>query len=116
MSQPGDDHLHEAERARREAIGHRQQVSTFWKSVHRLGSLKMAVVLLITIAVAIGTATFMESKFTSKVAHYYIYHAPWFTGWLILLAINLACAALTRWPWLPKHYGFVITHMGIITL
>ncbi|MES2307333.1 MAG: cytochrome C biogenesis protein ResB, partial [Verrucomicrobiota bacterium] len=32
------------------------------------------------------------------------------------LCINLFCVTLTRLPWKRKHYGFVITHFGIITL
>ncbi len=85
-------------------------------TVHLLGSLNLAVILLITIAGAIAFATVMESKFDSAVARYYIYNAAWFNVWLLALALNLLCAALTRWPWQRKHLGFVITHAGIILM
>jgi hypothetical protein len=104
------------EAERRAAIRRRRKNSTFWTAVHLLGSLNLAVFLLITIAGAIAFATIMESKFDSKVAAYYIYNAVWFNFWLTALALNLLCAALTRWPWQRKHLGFVVTHAGIITL
>ncbi len=34
----------------------------------------------------------------------------------MVLALNLLCAALTRWPWQRKHVGFVVTHAGIILM
>jgi hypothetical protein len=105
-----------AELQRRAEIRRRRKASVFWTAVHLLGSLNLAVFLLITIAAAIGFATVMESKFDSKVAAYYIYNAVWFNFWLMALALNLLCAALTRWPWQRKHLGFVVTHAGIITL
>jgi hypothetical protein len=76
----------------------------------------MAMILLIVLAVACAVATFMESGFSNKIAQYYVYHHPWFLGWLAFLCLNLFCVTLTRWPWQKKHYGFVITHYGIITL
>jgi hypothetical protein len=104
------------EALRRAAIKHRRETSAFWMAVHILGSLNLAVILLITIAGAIAFATVMESKFDSDVARYYIYNAAWFNVWLLALALNLLCAALTRWPWQKKHIGFVVTHAGIILM
>jgi hypothetical protein len=105
-----------SEAQRRAAIKHRRETSTFWMAVHLLGSLNLAVFLIITIAGAIAFATIMESKFDSSVARYYIYNAAWFNVWLLCLALNLLCAAFTRWPWQRKHLGFVVTHAGIILL
>jgi len=104
------------EAQRRAAIKRRREISTFWMAIHLLGSLNLAVILLITIAGAIAFATIMESKFDSAVARYYIYNAAWFNVWLMALALNLLCAAFTRWPWQKKHLGFVVTHAGIILL
>jgi hypothetical protein len=105
-----------AEAQRRAAIKHRRETSTFWMAIHLLGSLNLAVFLIITIAGAIAFATVMESKFDSEVARYYIYNAAWFNVWLMALALNLFCAAFTRWPWQKKHIGFVVTHAGIILM
>jgi hypothetical protein len=79
-------------------------------------SLKLAVVLLAVIIVAAIAGTLYESSFDSKVASAYVYGAPWFNLWLVLLGANLTCSALSRWPWRKHHLAFLITHLGIITL
>jgi hypothetical protein len=105
-----------AEAQRRAAIKHRRETSAFWMAIHLLGSLNVAVILLATIAGLIAFATIMESKFDTTVARYYIYDNPLFMVWLLFLALNLLCAAFTRWPWQRKHLGFVVTHAGIILM
>jgi hypothetical protein len=79
-------------------------------------SLKLAVVLLAVLIVAAIAGTIYESSFDAKVARAYVYGAPWFNLWLVLLGANLACSALSRWPWRKHHVAFLITHLGIITL
>jgi hypothetical protein len=79
-------------------------------------SLKLAVVLLAIIIVAAIAGTLYESSFDAKVSRAYVYGAPWFNLWLVLLGANLACSALSRWPWRKHHLAFLITHLGIITL
>ena len=79
-------------------------------------SLKLAVVLLAVLIVAAIAGTIYESSFDAKVARAYVYGAPWFNVWLILLGANLAVSAFSRWPWRKHHIAFLITHLGIITL
>jgi len=79
-------------------------------------SLKLAVVLLTMLIIAAIAGTLYESSFDAKVARAYIYGAPWFNIWLVLLGANLACSAFSRWPWRKHHLAFLITHLGIITL
>jgi hypothetical protein len=79
-------------------------------------SLKLAVVLLAVLIVAAIAGTIYESSFDAKIARAYVYGAPWFNVWLILLALNLTASALSRWPWQKHHTAFLITHLGIITL
>src|SRR5256714_9524472 len=79
-------------------------------------SLKLAVVLLAVLIVAAIVGTIYESSFDAKVARVYVYGSPWFNVWLVLLGANLACSALSRWPWRKHHLAFLITHLGIITL
>jgi hypothetical protein len=79
-------------------------------------SLKLAVVLLAVLIVAAVAGTVYESSFDAKVARAYVYGAPWFNLWLVLLGANLAVSALSRWPWRKHHLAFLITHLGIITL
>jgi hypothetical protein len=79
-------------------------------------SLKLAVILLGVLIIGAIAGTIYESSFDAKVARAYIYGAPWFNIWLILLATNLAVSAFSRWPWRKHHVAFLITHLGIITL
>ena len=82
-----------------------------------LGSLKLAVVLLVIIAGVLAIATFYESAASTKAVTTQVYKSWWFNYLLLgLLAVNVASAAFTRWPWKRKHIGFVITHAGIITI
>ena len=101
---------------RKRLVETRKKNSTFWRVVHWLGSLQLALILLATIAIACAAATIAESEFSTKIAQVYIYKAPWFIVWLAVLCINLFAVTLTRWPWEKKHAGFIITHYGIITL
>jgi len=88
-----------------------------WRKIFRfLSSVKLAVILLMVLIAATAVGTICESSFDAKVARAYVYEAPWFNGWMILLGVNLAAAAFSRYPWKKHHAGFVITHAGIITL
>src|SRR5436853_2101035 len=79
-------------------------------------SLKLAVVLLAVLIVGAIVGTLYESSFDAKVARTYVYGAPWFNLWLVLLGANLTASAFSRWPWEKYHTAFHITHLGIITL
>jgi hypothetical protein len=79
-------------------------------------SLKLAVILLAVLIVAAIAGTIYESSFDAKIARAYIYGAPWFNFWLVLLGANLAVSAVSRWPWRKHHVAFLVTHLGIITL
>jgi len=79
-------------------------------------SLKLAVVLLAVLIAGAIVGTLYESSFDAKVARSYVYGAPWFNVWLVLLGANLTVSALSRWPWKKYHSAFLITHLGIITL
>lgn len=90
-----------------------------WKRNHVfrfLASLRLAVILLGVLIVMSIAGTLAESKFDADTARTWIYGAPWFNLWLALLAANLACSALTRWPWKRHHTGFLLTHLGIIVV
>jgi len=80
------------------------------------GSLKLAMVLLAILIGACIIGTVLESRLDTAVAQAYVYDAPWFIAWLVLLCMNLICSALVRYPWKPHLTGFVITHAGIVTV
>lgn len=81
-----------------------------------LASLRLAVTLLSVLIIMSIVGTIAESKFDSDTSRVWIYEAPWFHLWLALLAANLICSALMRWPWRRHHTGFLLTHLGIIVV
>jgi hypothetical protein len=88
-----------------------------WRSLLRFcGSVKLAMLLLGVIIIASIAGTLIESRFDAGVAQAYVYDAPWFIAWLILLCVNLIGAVVVRYPWKPHQIGFVITHAGIVVI
>ena len=81
-----------------------------------LGSLRMAVPLLIAIAAVLAWGTIYETRFGTAAVQRFIYHAWWFQALLAFLALNLAIAALERYPWQRRHIPFVLAHIGIILI
>jgi hypothetical protein len=61
-------------------------------------------------------ATFVEATFSTGVVQFYVYRAWWFGALYGLLAVNIFCAAAIRFPWKRHQTGFVITHIGLLTL
>jgi sugar lactone lactonase YvrE len=79
-------------------------------------SLSLAVTLIFSFAFALGMATFVEAAWGTPVAQFYLYQAWWFEALLVLLGTNIFCAAAIRYPWKRHQTGFVITHIGLLTL
>lgn len=76
----------------------------------------MAVVLLTTLAGVLAWGTFYEARFGTAAVQRFIYHSGWFQALLGFLALNLAVAALTRFPWKRKQLPFLLAHVGIILI
>lgn len=81
-----------------------------------LGSLRMAVTLLLAIGAVLAWGTLYEGRFGTAAAQRIIYQSWWFQSLLAFLAANLAIAALARWPWRREHTPFLLAHLGIILL
>ncbi len=81
-----------------------------------LGSLQMAVILLILFALVVLLGTFMESWYSTKIAQVLVYKSWWFVLLLGLLAVNIFFAAAKKWPWKKHQTGFIITHIGLLIL
>jgi hypothetical protein len=79
-------------------------------------SLKLAVVLIFASAAVLGLATFVEKFYGTAGVQFGMYGAWWFTGLNALLAWNIFAAAAIRYPWKRHQTGFVITHIGLLTL
>jgi hypothetical protein len=92
-------------------------LSHFLNKIFRfLSSLKLAVPLLLTLAVLLATGTIVESRFSTWAAKHYVYSTWWFALFLLLLGTNVLCSALSRYPWKKHQTGFVITHSGILLI
>ena len=79
-------------------------------------SLKLAVILIASVAAVLAFATFVEANTGTAGVQWYIYQNPAFLWLLGLLALNIFCAAAIRYPWKRHQTGFVITHIGLLTL
>lgn len=87
------------------------------KFIRFLGSIKLAVPVLVGIAGILIWATFYESKVGSLVVQQQIYKSPWFGALMFLLAVNLGVSTLSRYPWRgARKVGFALTHLGLIVL
>ncbi|AFY39169.1 cytochrome c biogenesis protein, CcsB-like protein, putative [[Leptolyngbya] sp. PCC 7376] len=82
-----------------------------------LGSIKLAVPLLGTIALILIGATFYESNVGTPTVQNLIYKSPWFGALMFLLAVNLGISTLSRYPWRgARKVGFAITHWGLVVI
>lgn len=86
------------------------------KLISFLGALPIAITLIVTLAIILCIATFYESLYGTEAVQHSIYHSIGFGFLLILIAINVTCAALKKYPWKIHQVGFLITHLGIIVL
>lgn len=81
-----------------------------------IGSLYIAVPLLLAIATVLAWGTIYETRFGTAAVQEAVYRAWWFQTLLGFLAVNLAIAAARRWPWRRDHTPFVLAHLGIILI
>jgi len=79
-------------------------------------SLKLAVVVIASLAITLAVATVLESKYDTRTAQYFVYRAHWFYGLLGLLGLNILAVALSRLPWKRRHTPFLLAHAGILMI
>jgi hypothetical protein len=81
-----------------------------------LSSLRLAVVVMVTLAVTSLSATLYESKHGTAAAQRDIYLTWWFAAILVALGTNIFCVLMSRYPWKKHQVGFVMAHIGILLL
>lgn len=79
-------------------------------------SLKLAVVVIASLAVTLAAATIIESLHDTRTAQYFIYRAGWFYALLGVLGMNILAVALSRLPWKRSHIPFLLAHAGIMMI
>lgn len=84
--------------------------------IHFFSSLKLAVLVILVIALSISIGTILESIYDTPTAQYYIYRAKWFHAVLFFLGVIITVVAWSRYPWRRRHIPFLLAHLGIITL
>src|SRR5262245_13557433 len=72
-----------------------------------LASLPLAIVLLSLFTICLAGATFLESRYGARIAQECVYRSWWFGLLLGLLAVNVLCAALKKYPWKRHQTGFL---------
>jgi hypothetical protein len=104
------------------AVGNLKKEDRFWLEVwavrmaRTLGSLQIAVFGLSLFAIVLMVGTVVESWYSGRVAQELIYRTWWFVLLLTILGVNIFFAAVKKWPWKKHQTGFLITHLGLITM
>ncbi|HWU42949.1 MAG TPA: cytochrome c biogenesis protein ResB [Bdellovibrio sp.] len=81
-----------------------------------LASLKLAVFVILALAVITAAGTIVEAKYDSYAAKKLVYDTWMMYSIMGLLVINLIAVMVDRWPWKKRHASFVLAHIGIIIL
>ncbi len=81
-----------------------------------LASLRLAVVVMVALGTTCAYATFYEQEHGTSAVQSDIYQTPGFALLLGLLGINIFAVMMKRYPWKAHHVGFVMAHIGILTL
>ena len=86
------------------------------KMYHFFSSVKLAIPVMISLLICSVIGTIIESRYNAEYAGLVIYKSWWFLLILLLLGVNITLATVTRLPWKKRHLGFLVTHLGMITL
>jgi hypothetical protein len=81
-----------------------------------LASLRLAVVVMVTLGSTCAYATFYEMEHGTPAVQREIYQTPGFSLLLGLLGVNIFAVMMKRYPWKEHHVGFVMAHIGILIL
>ena len=80
------------------------------------GSLRIAVFLMVVLALVCAWGTFIELDFGTPAVSLLIYRHPAFHFLIFLLGVNILSAALNRLPWRKSHFPFLLAHLGVLFL
>lgn len=83
-----------------------------------LGGLRLAVPVMILVAIAMiwGTYLYSQPDLGAKVAMRVVYGSAWFIALMALVCVSLIFAVVTRYPWQRRHVGFIVVHASLIVL
>jgi hypothetical protein len=81
-----------------------------------ISSIQLAVPVMLGIIISVAAGTIFESLHNAEYAKMAVYGTTWFYCLLSLLWLNIFSSMMSRYPWKKHHLGFVLTHIGIMTL
>lgn len=81
-----------------------------------LGSIELAVPVLLATAIALALGTYLDSTRGFDAARSLVYGSWWFLAIMILVCVSLIFAVASRYPWKKRHVGFMIVHASLISL
>ncbi len=81
-----------------------------------IGSVRLAVPALALAAAAMVWGTWIESTQDRAAAAQIVYGSWWFVLLMALICASLVLSVAVRYPWKPKHTGFIIVHASLISL
>lgn len=89
----------------------------FDRIIKILASLKLAVVIILSLGVISAVGTIVEAKYgEAEIAQKLVYQSIYMYITLIALCVSLIAVMIDRWPWKQHHAAFVLAHIGIIIL
>lgn len=81
-----------------------------------LGSIQLAVPVLVLVAIGLAAGTYIESTQNVRVARELVYGSWWFIATMALVCVSLVFAVIARFPLKRRHIGFVTVHASLIAL
>jgi hypothetical protein len=91
-------------------------MTIYKKTLRALSSVRMAVVVLLALAVVASVGTIYEAEYDAEVAQKLVYRSWYMYTVLGVLCVNLIAVMVSRWPWRRHHMSFVLAHIGILVL
>lgn len=81
-----------------------------------LGSIELAVPVLVLVALAMSWGTYLEAAQNARMAKSVVYGSWWFIALMGLVCVSLIFAVITRFPWNRRHVGFITVHAALVAL
>ncbi|MBX3040364.1 MAG: cytochrome c biogenesis protein, partial [Bdellovibrionaceae bacterium] len=93
-----------------------QKNTQLQRLIRFLASLKLAVLIMIALAIVTAWGTIVESMYDAEAARKMVYDTVWMYVVMGALSVSLIAVMVDRWPWKKKHTAFVLAHIGILLL
>jgi ResB-like family len=78
------------------------------------GNIWFGIVLMASIAVAVGFGTIVESMYvTAQVAQHYVYRSAWFGALFFTAGLSMLSATFRKWPFRLEQAGWLTVHTGL---